>query len=269
MNTMSAPSLPFTVEGSDADGGAVLFNDLRAFMKALADCLTLVEKRTLGTAELRHRIADMQSSSAHMTLEPAPRKKAAQSDSGRVVYETFEKTVANLEAGRDIDSRFGQEDLKEFRKLAQLTLGGKKKVQVAGTQITTQFVANIDKLLGGTTKSKGSVKGRVEKLNVHDRHEFSLYPPIGGCVVTCTFDEDKFAQVQQAIKQNVTVHGTLTYRGDNPYPERVQVDFIDVHPADDTLPKLSEMGGTLTSSDFGGMGSVEFVRKIRDNNNGD
>ena len=263
MNTMSEPSLPFTLEGSEEDGGAVLFNDLRAFMQTLSECLKIVEKRVLGTTNLRHRIADMKSSSAYMKLQPAPKKKARSPDSGRVVYEKFEKTVDDLEAGRSADPRFNKEDLKEFRKLAALTLSGKKRVQVAGVQLTTQFVANIDKILGGITRAKGTVKGRVEKLNVRERHEFTLFPPIGDSAIICTFKEDDFDQVQQAIKQNVTVHGTLSYRIDSPYPERVQVDRIEIHPADDKLPKLAALRGLMPAA-TGDKTATAFVRNLRD-----
>jgi hypothetical protein len=263
MNTMSEISLPFTLEGADEDGGAVMLNDLRAFIKTLSDCLQIVEKRELGTTGLRHRIADMKVSSAYMKLVPAPKKKTRAPEAGRVVYEKFEETVSDLEAGRPVDAKFRKEDLKEFRKLAQLTLGGKKKVQVAGVQLSTQFVANIDKLLGSVIKSKGTVKGRVEKLNVHDRHEFTLYPPIGDCSIVCTFKEHLFGQVQSAIKQNVTVTGTLSFRPDSPYPEMVQVDFIDIHPSDDALPKLADLRGLMPDA-TNGKPVVEFLRAIRD-----
>lgn len=262
MNTMPKPSLPFTIEGTEEDGGAVLLNDLRAFIRTLSDCLEIVEKRIVGTTDLRHLIADMKASSAYMKLQPATRKKSKSSNAGQEVYEWFEKTVRDLEAGRATDPQFNKEDLKEFRKLAQLTLGGKKKVQVAGVQLTTQFVANIDKLLGSTTRAKGTVKGRVEKLNVHERHEFTLYTPIGGFAVLCTFKEELFEQVQQAIKRNVTVHGTLLSKTDNPYPERVHVDKIEVHPSDDKLPTLAALRGLMPDA-TGGKTAVEFVQALR------
>ena len=261
-NFMSEASLPFLIEGSEEDGGAVLLNDLRAFIKTLSDCLEIVEKRFVGTTQLRHRIADMRSSSAYMKLEPAPRKKAKVLDVGRVVYEGFQKTVTGLEAGQGADQRFSKDDLKEFRKLAQLTLGGKKKVQVAGVQLTTQFVANIDKLLGGVTRARGTVKGRVEKLNVHERHEFTLFAPIGDFPILCSFKEEMFEQVQRAIKQNVTVHGTLVYRSGSPYPERVQVDKIDVHLSDDKLPTLAAIRGIMPGA-TGDATAVEFVQALR------
>lgn len=262
MNIMSEPSLPFTLDGADEDGGAVMLDDLNAFIKTLSSCLSIVEKRFVGTTSLRHRIAGMRTGSASMELEPAPRKKARASETGRTVYEQFEKTISNLETGRGLDTRFSKQDLKEFRKLAQLTLGGKKKVKVAGVQLSTQFVANIDKLLGGITKARGTVKGRVEKLNVHERHEFTLFPIIGDSAIVCTFDESLFEQVQSAIKQTVTVHGKLSYRSDSAYPERVQVEFIEIHPRNDALPTLSSLRGIMPDA-TSGLTSTAFVQKLR------
>lgn len=265
MNTMLEPSLSFTLEGAEEDGGAVLLHDFRAFVKTLSDCLGLVEKRVLETTDLRHRITGLKSSSAYMQLEPVAKKKAKKpsSGAGRTVYEKFEKTVSALETGGEIDARFNSEDLKTFRKLAALTLGGKKRVKIAGIQLTTQFVATIDKILKGVIKAKGTVKGRVEKLNVHGCREFTLYPIIGNYSVICTFDEEQFESVQQAIKQNVTVHGTLSYRGDGPYPERVHVDHIERHPEDDKLPSLSALRGLMPDA-TGGKTAVDFIRGIRD-----
>src|SRR5262249_9323233 len=91
--------------------------------------------------------------------------------------------------------------------------------------------------------SVGTVKGRLERLNVHNRQEFIIYPPIAGVHVRCLFPEDLFSLVQAAIKQNITVSGTLVFRPESAFPERVHVRSIDIHPADEELPKLAALRG--------------------------
>jgi hypothetical protein len=260
---MAEPALSFLLEGAQEDGGAVLLHDLRAFVKTLTDCLEIVEKRLVGTGDLRHRIAGMKVGSAYMLLQPAPKGKTRAPDAGRVVYEGFGKLVGDLEAGRGPDPRFDAGDLKTFRKLAHLTLKGTKKVQVAGVPLTTQFVANVDKLLGGVVRARGTVKGRIEKINVHDRHEFTLYTPIGEVAVLCTFNGELFETVQRAIKRTVTVHGALLYRTGSPYPDRAEVETIEVHPADDDLPTLAALRGAMPGA-TGDKTAVEYVRAVRD-----
>jgi hypothetical protein len=181
---------------------------------------------------------------------------------GREVYDTFKRTIRALESGDKVDSRLRPSDLKVFRELAAPVWRGEKRVRVAGVQLSTQYVANIDKLVGTTTRSKGTVKGRIERLNVHDRHEFALYPPIGDAVVTCTFTDEQFEEVKRAIKQNVTVSGVLYYRGDSAYPERVQAEKIEIHPADEKLPTLGSLRGLMPEA-TGGKPVVEFLQTIR------
>src|SRR5713101_4143870 len=84
--------------------------------------------------------------------------------------------------------------------------------------------------------SVGTVKGRLERLNLHNRQEFIIYPPIPGVHVTCLFPEELFSQVQAAIKQNITVSGRLVFRPGSAFPERVHVRSIEIHPADEKLP---------------------------------
>src|SRR5260370_42563342 len=87
--------------------------------------------------------------------------------------------------------------------------------------------------------SVGTVKGRLERLNLHNRNEFVIYPPVPGVQVTCLFPEELFSQVQAAIKQNITVSGRLVFRPGSAFPERVHVRRIEIHPAAEKLPQLA------------------------------
>src|ERR1700733_9724595 len=97
----------------------------------------------------------------------------------------------------------------------------------------------------------GAVKGRLERLNLHDRNEFTLYPPISGFSVTCEFPEELFETVQHAIRRNVTVYGKLTFKQQGPYPERVVVQTLEIHPDDSELPTLHSLRGVLRDATNG------------------
>lgn len=253
-------SLTFKLEGKEKDAGAVLFSDFRQFLDDVAECLERIARR-VADQKVRHRIADLKAASATVRLEAlSPNGDQA---AARAVYDTFSRTVIALESSGNVDQRLKADDLKSFRKLAEPVLRGEQRVEIAGTKLTTRFVANIDVMLGKAVRSKGTVKGRLEKLNVHKRSEFTLYPPIGKHSITCVFPEALFETVQRAIKQSVTVSGLLTFRGDSPYPERVRVDSIDIHPPDEALPTLSSLRGLLPSA-TSGKSSVEFVEALRD-----
>src|SRR6185312_1848107 len=159
-------SLTFTLEGTEESGGAVFFADFRAFIDDVAECLKLVDLRTGPGTRIRHKVSDLRFASATVELTAVSPPRAP--DSGKQVYDTFKKTVKSIQRGESVDPRFRREDLVAFRDLAKPVMRN-KRVVVAGVTITTQFVANIDRLLAGSTRSMGTVKGRLEKLNLHGR----------------------------------------------------------------------------------------------------
>jgi hypothetical protein len=195
-----------------------------------------------------------------MTLEAIRPRKGP--DRRVEVVEFFKKTVAELQVGTSVDSRLTPDDLRDFRGLFA-HLRKTKEVWIGQSQVTSQYVANIDKILGNSVRSEGAVSGLLERLNVHNRNEFALFPPVLGAQVVCSFPDEMFEQVRSGIKRNVTVSGTLFYHPDKPFPERVHVRELEIHPPDDELPKLGELRGLFAGS-TNGVTAVEFVRALRD-----
>ena len=131
-----------------------------------------------------------------------------------------------------------------------------------GSKLTSDFVASIERILGSAIPSEGQVTGRLERLNVHDRYEFVLFP-VAGTRIVCAFDQAMLEQVRMGIKRTVTVSGTLFFQPDKPLPDRVRVQAMEIHPADEELPRLKDLKG-IARRCTGKMTSVEFVRAIRD-----
>jgi hypothetical protein len=138
-----------------------------------------------------------------------------------------------------------------------------KEVRIADTKLTARFVANIDDLVGSLIPSEGTVKGILEKLTLHSRSEFFIYPPIAGYSVKCIVPEDLFEMITKAIGRNVTVYGTLHFRPELPFPDSVTVKSIEMHPADHQLPRLADLRGTWKGC-TGGLGPVDFIEANRD-----
>jgi hypothetical protein len=247
--------------GSDEDASLVQFGDFNAFCGKLTKCLRRSEAVVTHEAgRLRFRIAGLHSSSAAMKLEPIRPKKGP--DRRVEIVRLFKETVSHLQAGVPVDPRWTGEDLKEFRGLFT-SLKNTKEVWIEGVQVTAQYLANVDNILGSSISSKGSVSGFLEALNVHTSNRFVLYPPILDSRVICYFPESMFEQVRAAIKRNVTVTGLLFYQPDRPFPEKVQVEALEVHPPDSELPTLDQLRGVFGGC-TGGKSAVEFVRGIRD-----
>jgi hypothetical protein len=248
--------------GSDQDG-LVYFGDFRAFCAAVADCLRRSEVIvTGGKGQMAYRVAKLEIGSAKMTLEAVRTEKARGRDKRIPVVAFFRRTVTAIQAGRKVDGRLGVEDLQAFKKLARPLHGRSKAVRIDDTVLTAAFEANADRILGDTLPSDGFVTGRLEKINVHERNEFVLFPPIQGYSILCRFHDRDLNQVRDAIKRTVTVSGKMHYAPDSPFPRLVDVRTMDIHPTDDQLPTLSELRG-IGAGCTGELTAVEYVRSLR------
>jgi hypothetical protein len=254
------PTIDARLVGADEDGGHVQYDDFLRFCDVMSACLKRAESAVTGqTARIHYRIVSLRDSSAGIGLEAIRPKKGA--DYRTEVLNLFKKTITTLQTEGKIDPRLTPEALEDFRKLYKAPRKT-KEIWIIGKQITSRYLANIDEILKPALASEGSVTGILERLNVHNKNEFVLFPPLWGAV-TCVFQDKMFEQVRAAIKRNVTVFGTLMYPPDKPYPTKVQVKSLEVHPPDDELPTLRELRGSFRGC-LEGKTATDFVRAIRD-----
>lgn len=258
------PKTPATIDiklgGKSDTDPSVYFGEFRSLCKAVAECLRRSEMIVTGTkGAIRYRIAKLSTGSAEITLEAVRTAKARGRDKRSQVVGFFRRTTAAIQAGKKVDNRLGIDDLRAFRKLAPR----RRDVTINHTTLTSAFEQNVDRLLNDTIPTDGFVTGRLEKLNIHERNEFVIYPPIPGYSITCRFGNDLLDQVREAIKRTVTVAGIMHYAPDSPYPRLVIARSMEIHPGDDRLPTLCELRGAGAGC-TGDMTAVEFVRSLRD-----
>jgi hypothetical protein len=258
---MASPKITIDLTGADAQQGSVLLGDLANFCDQLATCLKRIEDKFSSGTRLKYRITDMRHGSAYLEIQPIAPKRGA--DFGPAVVQLFSETIAKLESGKQADPRLDVQDLIAFRKMAEPLNGKLKDVRINGTSVTTSFIAHIDRLLAEPISSQGSVTGMLDRINVHNKNEFTLFATIARVPVACTFPDELFVKVREGIKRNVTVYGKVTPRRDSASPERVQVAEIEIHPDDNDLPKLSDLRGSLRGGTEG-KSVTEFVRALRD-----
>lgn len=247
--------------GADDADGAVFLTDFRHFCDGLETCLKRAERLATGrTGRIAYRIAGLEIGSAQMTLEAVKRGKGR--DARTPALRLFRKTVTAIQRGKRLDPRVGPDDVALFKKLASPLSGQSKALFIDETEITPQYAANADKILRTTMVQEGSVTGLLEKVNVHERCEFVLYPPIPGYAVNCDFPEAMLPLVRKAIKRNVTVRGSMHYYADHAFPKVVHVKSLEIHPCDDELPSLAALRG-LAPGSTGELSAVDFVRSLR------
>ncbi|MBC8350382.1 MAG: hypothetical protein H8E66_00240 [Planctomycetes bacterium] len=258
----TAPQIELELKGSD-DDELVYFTDFRAFCAAVAECLKRSESIVTGSkGKFAYRVAKMELGSAKMTLEAVRTERARGRDKRAQVVRFFGRTVTAIQGGKKVDNRLGIEDVKAFKKLANPLHRRSKSVRIGDTTITSAFESNADRILNDTFPTDGFVSGRLDRLNVHDRNEFVLFPPIHGYSIVCRFGDGMLDAVREAIKHTVTVSGTLHYTADSPFPRLVNVRTMEIHPSDDELPSLSDLRGSCAGC-TGDMTAVDFVRQLR------
>lgn len=247
--------------GADDADGAVLLTDFRQFCDGLEACLKRAEKLATGqTGRVAYQIAGLAMGSAEITLAAVNRGSGP--DARLPVLRFFRSTVTALQGGKRLDPRVRPDDVALFKKLALPLSGQSKALFIDDMEITPRYTANADKILRSEMVQEGSVAGVLEKVNVHERCEFVLYPPIPGHSITCAFPESMLSQVRKAIKRNVTVRGSMHYYADHPFPRLVHVTALEIHPCDDELPPLAGLRG-LAPGSTGDLTAVDFVRSLR------
>lgn len=259
---MSAKTLKVRLVGNDEDDGIVRFDDFRNFCDNLAKCLRKSESLvSTKPASIGYRLASLETASASVTLEALPPMNGR--DYRDEVLSLFRDTVSNLEGGMPVDPRVDRDALEAFRDLVTPLHRSTKEVWIENSRLTAHFEASIQRILGASIASEGAVSGILEGINVHNRTEFVLYPPIPGNRIRCSFPEELFDAVIHAIRRNVTVWGTLYHDKDKAFPHMVQVKRMETHPRDTDLPTLESLKG-LAPGCTGGIESVAYVRSMRD-----
>jgi len=90
----------------------------------------------------------------------------------------------------------------------------------------------------------GSVTGRLESLNVHERREASVYNELDGDRVVVSFPEEDYVRVHAALRQRVEIFGVITEDADG-RPMRLRLEDLERLPSDDELPTLGSLAGSI------------------------
>ena len=255
----SGKSLELRLVGADAQNGDVLFSDFRTFCDNLARCLRQAELEVSGKYEGKFYVADLKHSSAFIAVAPMLGYK-----NGDKALERIADSVGCLERGTIKGIKAGRDLLQSIRDLFEV-VGKKKRVKGAfinGREVTTQTIATIDRILGETIVSYGSVSGKFERLNIHKTYEFVIYPPVTGQTVRCEFIPEMFEEIRKCIGKSVTVYGKVYRNPDSQFPDRVHVQKIVVKSDSARLPKLSELRG-ISKGCTDGMSVRDFVGALR------
>lgn len=232
------------IEGGDIDDRHPRLKDVAMLCSSLLESLHQIERCiTQKSGSIDYLVKEAKTGSLLMEIVPAYNEKRETE-----IFETvtlFRLTVQDLQSGKAVDERLDDRALKSLRNIAKPLRHHAASLKIGGTRITSQFVESIDDILSKNYISHGSVMGTIEKLDIHGRNVFALFPMPDEKQIVCEFPVEYLDLVCSAINRKVTVWGTLKYKHNGVYPIHINVDDIDIHPEESELPTFESMRGCL------------------------
>lgn len=119
-------------------------------------------------------------------------------------------------------------------------------IQVGTQQLDAQFLANVEKILGDTIRSIGSIEGMLEGINVHGRNRtFTVYDALTNERVICDFGHRiGIEKIGRAVERRVAVSGEIVYR-DSGAIVNMAAQSLEIFPLEEDLPTADDVRGIL------------------------
>lgn len=264
---MKSNILKIRLRGAEADSEHVRLQEFIKQLEAVRIALKHTEHLVSddGKSPINYLITDLtHSSPATVSIEAFDE---FDTDKPSAVISKFIGGIREILFERRAPADFDRQTLEAYK---GLTSGLRKHVSeftiIDGESevlVPRELEHVIDTVIGPDILSEGVVKGGLEAVNVHSKQSFVIYPDIGPNRVECNFKKSLFDLVKSALRQHVIVSGTMKYKSMDPFPYAMDVKNIEVCPPDDELPSLWDLRGIARDA-FGGSGSVEYVRAVRD-----
>lgn len=260
--------IEFLMEGFPDDRGHVDFSAFSAQVGKLNEILKRIDKlRPKGTGKkTKYRIVHLSHSSpATIRLQPVldATELADPDNTINCLMSAMERIASDGKAPHWADRQL-LDKIKSLTRPVGHTIY-RSSLKFAGKEIALnrQISKAISRVLEGHKTVEGSIKGRVEAINVHGQSRlFYMYPVTGVPRVPCQFPEELRAEALAAIDNLAIVHGRMEYLSGSKSPRMVHVRGIDIVAAPSSLPRLKDLRG-LAPDLAGGTDSVDYVRKMR------
>lgn len=265
---MANKRIKFRLGGLEEDADSLQLNEfvdkLDAIGKAILATDRIVSNAPRSTIEIS--IAALSKASpAEVTLELRP-VAVAGPDNCDTIISTFVSAIDKIQQGSDAPDNFDRQTLEAFKKIG--FRGGDRLTEIvvktdgAEVQIGEVFIENVDSIIGPDQAEFGSVKGRIEYLNIHNKNVFYLYPPTGGRV-KCIFRENLKEKVIGGVNKSNSVQGILKLKRSEFLP--YEIDAEDIIPIDDgeSQTTLRSLRG-IEPDRLKGEHPADFVERLRD-----
>lgn len=262
----TASTIGYKLEGSPEDEGRVRLHELLNSLQKFYSCLKRLEIRPDSgrKANIYYRVVELNTGSAEILIEPV---SSQPSFDPRIILERMDTGLNAILEGKPLPSWMDYEVLDSFKELASPLKRHVRRIEIVRPRkryfVTAEFEKRIEKIWGAEIIADGSATGFLDSVNVHGVNHFHIYPMVGHTKILCAFATEHLSHVKDGLKRYVTVYGKLHYKEHDNFPHRVDLESLEIPPADEDLPLLSSLRGIAPHA-TGDIDSVAFVRRLRD-----
>lgn len=270
---MAEEQITIEMNGSEEDGGDVRFSEfiqeLTAVQAALRHTESLISPRA-EEREVVYRVIDLSHSSpCRVRIGISPRAPVYDKAPRRLVRR-FAFSLRAVRSRHRYAERLDPKTLAIFTQIAKPLEKKMESLRIIPTaspevKIDKEFGFALSGLLGGDERERDEIVGRLEKIDLHNKNQFDIFPCVGAPRISCTFPSSLRSKVIKAIGHNVSVDGWALYRKNESHPFAMRVEEMEVFLPDEALPKITDFL-SLVPDGTDGQPAEDFVRKFRDAN---
>jgi hypothetical protein len=259
------------LEGRDEEEGEIRLRDFIAELEALSTSLRRTQQEiTEDSRPVVYRVAGLSFASPYRVTVAIASRTIGHSATPRRIAQRWISSLRMVRSNHRFARRIDPEVLDSFKALTPPPTNTIKSVTVTMERrppipIDQSFTRNLERLTATNQSERDEIVGRLEQLNVHNRTQFHIYPAVGPKKILCKAPISKRADVVSNAGRRVLVQGVAHYRQDARFPHEMSVENIFPFPADDALPKLSDLHGIAPGSPDD-PSPEDFVREFRDAN---
>ena len=268
-DSAQANTIEFRVDGLARYSGDITLGGFLYQLRNLYEALNLTDRLLSKSpkATAIYRITDL-SHTSPATVEIAATPRSPDFDHTNDILDGLVGSMSQIAKDGTAPNWVDRDLLKRLRDLngpvGRSVRAARLRRKGRTVELNQLLKAKIELILAPEETFEGSLKGRLEAINLHDQtNTFRIYPPAGASRVTCHFPEELRKAAISALDRNVMVAGVLKYKASAPFPEAIDVREIDVLPDAEELPRLVELKGAAPEA-TDRQTPAEFVRKLRD-----
>jgi hypothetical protein len=268
---MADAFITIQLEGIPEDGGDVRLGEFIEELGAIRTALRLTERLLIqsDTQSVDYKIVNLSHSSPAKVTIGITSREPVYRDTPRKISRRFTSALQMVRRGHRYASRLDPRTLEAFQSItaptkkhvSQITVTGERNQSV---RIDQQFERSLARLLEGDESERDEIIGRVERVDIHNKNQFDIYPVIGSSRIRCSAPNRLQKEIRAAIGRTVAVDGWALYRKDSPFPYAMKVE--DIGPPleeDEDLPKMEDLRGIAPDA-TDGKKPEDFIRELRD-----